>query len=271
MPTSLPHPLRRRAASQLALPVIAAAAVLAPEASAAPLLPPAGPWPTLVANATNPLAGSQYTLNGVNVSDDARLRVWIPNHGRHLDAITRVAGARTRLAGRLTNRANHKAIRGATLTVATQDVFSGAWTAIGRVRTHGNGYFRAVLPPGTTRRAAVLYWPAVNSPQPVFSRRLTIRSSARVYIKTRRYGPKITFRGLVGGAHVPDAGLRVAIQVRSSNGWVTIRLPLTTRTGRFKATFRFQQHRPYEVRAYVPAQAGWPLYGGHSAPKRISG
>lgn len=265
MITSPSSSMRPSSPRRLVLPGLAVTLLAAPGvANAAVLLPPAGPWPAAVAGATNPTAGSPFTLNGANVDTDARLRVWIPIDGRHLSTVTRISGAPTRLAGRLTSRSNHQAIRGAMLTVATQDVQTGAWTALGRVRTHGNGFVRAVLPPGLTRRAAILYWPTVSSPNPVFSRRLTIRSSGRVSISVGRYGPKVTFRGRVGGANIPDGGLRVAIQVRSSSGWVTIRLPLTTRAGRFRASYRFQQHRRYTIRAYLPSQPDWPLYGGHS-------
>lgn len=232
------------------------------------LLPPAGPWPTEIPTAPNPLLGTPSPVNGANASANVRLAVWLPVGRQRRDSVTRVAGGRTVIRGSLRNTDTRKAIGGAVLTLVNQNVYTGAWTKVGGTRTARNGRFRAVLPPGLTRRVAVTYWPAQISPAAISSRRLTVRSSAHVFLSAeRRAGRRIVFRGRVSGAPVPSTRLRVAVQARNNLGrWVTLRLPLTDPAGRFVSSYRFSSRAPVVVRASVPSrQAGWLLYAGRSA------
>ena len=151
----------------------------------------------------------------------------------------------------------------------TQDATGRDWQLIGTVLTTRHGRFRAVLPPGPSRRIAVLYWPDINTAGPLFSRRLLVRASARVYLKTRMpRGRRIVFGGRVSGAPIPPGGLVVAAQVRNRRAWATVRLVRTLPSGRFVARYRFKYGgRRYQVRALAPAQPAWPLYSGHSQVK----
>ena len=265
---------RRRQWLRLAIGGTAAVAlttaVNAAPASAA-LVPPPGPWPVAISGATNPLTGSPAILNGAQATGNARLRVWLPSRGRKRVALTRVIGGRTVVRGHLRNPDTRRSISGALVTLVAQNVYSGDWAAVGHVPTNRKGIFRGVLPPGGHRRVAVLYWPSVTSTSPVFSRRLLVRASGRVYLgRPVRTKPRLfRFGGKVSGAPIPARGLLVALQVRNRLGnWVTARIASTTPSGRYRIRYRFSPGR-LTVRIRVPAQTAWPLFGGQSAPRHI--
>jgi len=247
---------------------IGAAAALAPASADAKLIPPPGPWPTTVSAAANPLIGTPFTLNGAYATANADLRIWIASRGERATSITRTVGKQTVIDGRLRNRDNRRPIVGATVTLATQNVYASEWTAISNVRTSQTGEFRAILPPGYHRRAAVLYFPAIDAPSPIFSRRLLIRAKSRVDlappVRTRR---AYRFDGQVsaGGAPVPASGLLLALQVKNRHGnWITARLSKTTPSGRFRIRYTFPTPGRLKARIAVPAQTAWALYAGHS-------
>jgi hypothetical protein len=247
-----------------------ATAITAPSAHAQ-LLPPPGPWPAPVAGAANPLTGTPLTVNGDHATTDASLHVWLPFHRSRRAAITRTIGGRTVIRGRLRNRDDQHSISGAALQIAAQLVDRGDWFIAGVVRTNRRGEFRAVLPTGLTHRIAALYWPIATSTEPVYSRRLLVRASARVRLKTSTLrGRRIIYRGHVVGAPIPPGGLVVAAQVRNGRSWATVRIVRTLASGRFTARYRFKHpRRRYQVRALVPAQPSWPLYSGHSQPRHV--
>lgn len=248
-------------------------ATVAPTAAHAALIVPPGPWPAAIAQATNPLVGTPFISNGGNASLNASLRIWLPEGGSHMTSITRSVGGRTVVRGQLRNRDSRRSISGATVQLTAQDATQGGdWLVVGVARTNRRGAFRAVLPPGGgSRRVAVLYWPTVAAGVPVFSRRVLVRASARVYLKTTMLaGHEILYRGRASGAPIPPGGLVLAAQVRNGPFWNTVRLARTQASGRFVARYRFKYGgRRYQVRALVPAQPSWPLYSGHSQLQRV--
>lgn len=258
--------------------VVALAATLGagfiPAPADAKLIPPPGPWPTTVTGAANPLTGTPFAFNGSHATANASLRVWLSSGRRRVTAITRTVGQRTVVRGRLRNRDTRRSIAGATLTVAAQDVYApSSWLAVTNVRTNRRGQFRAVLPPGYHRRAAVLYFPAVTSTAPVFSRRLLIRARSRVRLATpfhKRRAYRFDGQVSAGAAPVPAGGLIVGLQVRNrQRNWVTARIARTTASGRFRIRYSFPRSARLTVRVIAPAQNGWPLYAGLSRPRRI--
>jgi len=250
---------------------VSAVTAAAPSVAQATLLAPPGPWPATVVGASNPLTGTPFILNGGQATQNASLRVWLPRGSAHRAAITRSIGGKTVVRGRLRNRDIDRSISAATVQLVAQDGAGGDWQVVGAAQTNRKGRFRAVLAPGPTRRVAVLYWPAVTSPTPVFSRRLLVRAGARVYLKTAMLTRhRIVFRGRVSGAAIAPGGVLVAAQVRNGRAWATVRLVRTLASGRFVARYRFKYGgRRYKVRALVPAQPAWPLYSGHSQPQRV--
>jgi len=238
--------------------------------SNAGLLPPPGLWPAPVVGATNPLAGTTLAANGDPASADVALGVWLPSGHRRRAAITRTMGEPAVVRGRLRDRMSRRSIRGATVQLAAQNAGGGDWYLAGVTSTNSKGGFKAVLPPGPTRRVAILYWPFVNSPAPVYSRRLLVRSAGRVYLKTIVRGRSVIFTGRVSGDVIPPGGLLVAAQVRNGGAWVSVRLVRTQPSGRFRARYRFKYgNRRFLVRATAPSQPGWPLYSGSSRPQTI--
>lgn len=253
------------------LMVTAAAAAATPAAAHAALLAPAGPWPTTIAGAVNPLAGTPFVANGGNATHNASLRVWLPRGHARLTSMTRTIGGQTAVRGRLRNLDSRRSISGATVQLTVQDGQGGDWSVIGGARTNRKGVFRAVLPAGGSRRVAVLYWPDATAGLPVFSRRLLVRATARVYLRTTMLkGHVILYRGRVSGAPIPDGGLVLAAEVRNGRVWNTVRIVRTQASGRFVARYRFKYGgRRYKVRALVPAQPSWPFYSGHSQLQRV--
>jgi hypothetical protein len=243
-------------------------------AAAAGLIPATGPWPAPVVGAANPLTGTPYALNGANATPNAQLRLWLVfDGGRRRTAITRRSSDRTVVRGELRNRDTRRAIRGATLTLVAEDVYLSQWVAVGNLRTSRRGRFRAVLPKTARHlRVAVIYYPVVTSALPIFSRRLLIRTSSRVWL-AKPHGERraIRFHGRVSGGSMPASGLLVALQVRNGFGrWVTARLVRTRPDGRYRFGYRFPRGGRLTVRVLAPGrQPDWPLYAGASAPARI--
>lgn len=234
------------------------------------MLPPPGLWPAPVVGATNPLAGTAATANGAPASADVALGVWLPSRQRRRAVITRTIGEPIVVRGRLRDRASRRSIRAATVQLAAQSVSGGDWYLAGVTSTNRKGGFKAILPPGPTRRVAILYWPFASSPAPVYSRRLLVRSAGRVYLKTIVRGRSVVFAGKVSGDAIPPGGLLVAAQVRNGGAWVSVRLVRTQASGRFRARYRFKYgDRRFLVRATAPSQPGWPLYSGSSRPQMI--
>jgi hypothetical protein len=258
--------------TRLTLAAFAAAAMaIAPAPAGAELLPPPGLWPAPVAGAVNPLAGTSVPLNGGHATQNVSLRVWLAFRGARRTAITRPIGGRTVIRGRLRNRDDRHSIGGAAVQLAAELVDRADWFIAGIAYTNRRGEFRAVLPTGPTHRIAALYWPTATSTSPISSRRLLVRATARVRLKTSMlHGRRIVYRGHVAGAPIPPGGLLVAAQVRNGRSWATVRIVRTLASGRFTARYRFKHpERRYEVRALVPAQPSWPLYSGHSQSRLV--
>lgn len=272
--------LRTLAYGPAAALVAAGGIVLATPAHAR-LIPPPSPWPAGVLNAGNPLWGSPFTANGANATANAKVRVWLPVGRSHRTIITRTVDAHTVVRGSLTNLDRHTRIAGGTVILCVQSVYGGDWQSAGTGVTSSRGQFRLVLPPGYARRVAVVYWPFVNSPLPAFSGRVLVRARPRVSLSTSTRGRTIQFRGLVNGnpppgagvpplATIPPNGLLVAIQVRNNqHHWVTARLTRTGPDGGFYTHYRFPAGNRFRVRASVPTQGGWYLFGGHSGTRTV--
>lgn len=245
--------------------VLTGAVLLVPSPAGAQV-PPGGPWPAPVAGGSNPLVGGTLIAgNGVIATPDARLRVWLPVGRRRRTAITRHIDGRVVLRGRLSNRITHQAIARAYVIIASELAGSPGWTAMAGAATSRRGTFRVLLPAGATRRIAALYWPHAASAAPIYSRRLLVRASPHIAFRARRASRRrVRFSGRVSGAPIPPGGLLVAIQVRNGPHWPIVRLVRTLPSGRFFARYRFKYPRRYTVRASVPKQTSWPLYGGRS-------
>ena len=165
---------------------------------------PPGPWPTDIVGAANPLAGTPFLINGANATGNADLRIWLPAGRRRLTTLTTTATKNVVVEGRLASRDNRGAIVGATVTVVTQNVHAPEWTPVINLVTDAQGRFAARVGAGYHRRFAVIYYPAVTSVSPLYSRRVLVRTRssvklARPYHKGRSY----RFDGSVSAGFFP--------------------------------------------------------------------
>lgn len=265
----IPRLVARSAGAGLLSAVLLVA--LTPAARAAKLIPPPGPWPVAVSGAANPLAGTPLIANGTHATANASLRVWLADGHKQRTTITRPVGRPTAVAGRLRNRDTRRSIAGAIVTLVAQNVYHDEWTVVANARTNRKGHFRVILPSAYHRRAAIIYYPDVNATVPVYSRRLLVRASGRVFLgrphhTKRRY----RFDGVVSGAPVPATGLLVALQVLNRTGhWITARLANTRPDGHFRIRYTFLPGR-LSVRVLAPSQTAWLLFGGHSRTRTIT-
>lgn len=271
-PPSPPHTRVRVAGTVVAAVTGVGLAAILPAPANAGLVPPAGVWPTNVQGARNPLTGTPFLYNGGYASATPSFHVWFSVRGRHRKIVNGAVGRRVVLHGRLRNLGVHHSIGHAIVTIAAQNVYSGAWYAGVNVATNRKGRFRVAVPVSTHTRLAAFYYPTVNSATPAFSRRVLIKAKSRVYI-ARPYRAKhrrFRFDGKVSGAAIPQGGLLVVLQVRNRRGnWISPRLGRTSPSGRFRMRYRFPGGGRFLVRVRAPAQPAWPLFGNTSANKRI--
>jgi 5-hydroxyisourate hydrolase-like protein (transthyretin family) len=269
-PQKPPTPRRVAGSARAGLLSATVLAALTPAVADAGLIPVPGPWPTAVSDATNPLAGTAVVANGTYATTNASLHVWLADGGQRRTTITRTIGRPTAVAGRLRSRDTSHSIGGAIVTLVVQNVYHDDWSVVTTTRTDRKGRFRVILPSGFHRRVAILYYPDVNAPVPVYSRRLLVRASSRVWLASPSH-KKRTFRfdGTVSGAPVPPSGLLVALQVLNrSSHWITARLTNTNRDGRFHFRYHFEPGR-LTLRVLAPSQTGWLLFGGVSRTRTI--
>ena len=253
-----------------AITAVAAMYPAATSAKTSAILPAPGPWPAGVNGARNPLIGTPVLYNGAYATGTPSFRIWLSVRGRHRMSVKSPVGRHVVVRGRLRNAAARHSIGGAIVTIAAQNVYTGAWYAGGVVVTNRKGRFRARMPVTTHTRLAALYYPAVSWPAPVYSRRVLVQAASRVYMKaTMLKHRRIVYRGKVSGAPIPAGGLLVAAQVRNGRHWATVRLTRTQPSGRFVARYTFKTRQRFRVRALVPAQPAWPFYSGRSLVKRV--
>jgi hypothetical protein len=256
-------PAASRARRYATVALVLAAALCGPAIATAALLPPAGPWPTSV-DASNPLIGTPYGLNGGYATSDASLRAWFALGHHHYSTLSRPAGYTSLVEGTLHALPSGHPINGAELVVVAQTLAQPTWTTLTYAQADPHGRFRVRLPPSSSRRVAVLYWPSINSPAPVYSRRLLDRTTARVTLRAHVHGARVHFVGSVADAPSFSPCLLVALQVRNELGaWVTAAIAHARTRGVFGAAYTFQPGT-YAVRAFVPEQAALPYFPGAS-------
>ena len=264
-----PRPRRGRGRRALCAALLAVTATaVAPAGASAALIPPPGPWPTDIVGAANPLTGTPFVVNGAHATANADLKFWLPVGRARRNSLTTTPTRNVVVEGQLRNRDNRRSIAGATVTVVTQNVYAPEWTTLINLITDRKGRFAAQVGAGYHRRFGVIYYPAVTSTAPIYSRRVLVRARSSVTL-SRPYhrGRAYRFDGKVRGgiARVPASGLLIALQVRNRSGnWVTARLAKTTASGRFRVRYRFPRSARLTVRVAAPSQSGWALYAGHS-------
>lgn len=204
------------------------------------------------------------------------LRSWLAA-GRDRGRRLRVAfGARARVAGRLT-RPNGAPLRGKLVRVTVRPApGAGTPSRTRTVRSGTGGRFSLPLGRGPSRGVEVRY---AGSARLASSGSGPLRLSVRAGVsfaaapRTLRTGERLRMSGIVrpAGASLPAGGKRVDVEFFDSDAgrWRPVMAARTDRAGRFAASYRFRYitgTARIRLRAFVPAEGGWPFGPGFSAP-----
>jgi hypothetical protein len=153
-----------------------------------------------------------------------------------------------------------------------------AGVAVESVTAAPDGRFELRLPPGPSRRIAVVF--AGDEGQRPVRRRLEMAVRSEVSLRAApqrlRTGGLLRLRGRVGsrGARVPRAGKLVTISYweRAARRWRPVIVTRSDRAGRFAAEYRFRYVTGVariRLRATAPAEADWPYAPGSSRPLTV--
>ena len=221
-------------------------------------------------------------INGTHGSDRAKLSVGVrrsvtPGHAAPTahSTITVPFNATTVAEGRLVNRAGQPVI-GARLTVATAvDRGVPLYADLpADVITDSKGRFKVTLPRGPSWRVRVLYFAHALDSAPAS------RDDARTKVATHAsfaprhrevlHGSRAVFRGHVVGSYRP-AGIRVELQGRRRQGYVTLSSAATRADGTYRVSYRFTSRARgrYVFRLRVRHFPRFPYFLGYSRPASV--
>lgn len=177
-----------------------------------------------------------------------------------------VAGARTPIDGRVTDRAGAaEANASLILEQRRYGPFGGEWSELRTFRADAAGRFRFAVP-GTAQQMRVRLAPAraasatfVSPPVDVLSR-LSLRVTASP--RALRNGGMLTIGGRVRGVGASARGKTVLVQAIVGGEWGTLDRVTADRRGAFRWRYRFQRTRTealYSFRVVVAADGDrWP-------------
>jgi hypothetical protein len=210
--------------------------------------------------------------NGDGASDQARLTAHWGRRGNRTLLVSRFGRAHV-VRGRL------RTLEGAPIANASVDVISKTTAVNARElgkrngpRTRGDGSWYLVLPRRVSSRDVTFrYRSHVNDtiPSATARVRLRVRAGLRLAIRPRvaRRGQLIRFSGRLLGGPLPRGGKQIVLMARASRGaWVRFNVVRSGRSGRFRATYRFQQPGAarFRFRALSLAEAAYPYLAGGS-------
>jgi hypothetical protein len=240
-----------------------------PKASSVDTFTPTGAGAGSTATGTGP-GGA----NGVGASRGAKLVGVVSNRGA---TVRTTFGRRVRVTGRLVDERGTP-ITGARLTVtATTRVARATPSTEGVATTDGSGRFVYLAAAGSSRDLTFGYR--------AFSEDRDLTSESKVLVLVRatgsfklsrgklRNGQRLGFSGRVNGGLLPRGGVVVDVQAqvcrrvggRKRCEWRIVSSPRTSKTGRFKTSYRFTRtftKTTYVFRVQVRQDSGWPFLGG---------
>lgn len=219
----------------------------------------------------NPVAGDGgHAPNGDGASARPRLTLGVRvSGGRTVRTARAAASRRWTLTGVLTDGGG-RGIAGAQLNVLVR-VAGGGWRARGLVRTGAGGRFSYALAAGPTRQVRVAYYPFADSRDHHASSAVTVEALAPLTIRSDRAlvtGRRVvTLSGRAGGSGIPAGGLLVTLQgYQRGYGWRTFRTIRTSRSGAWRAQYRFRSTTGrFAFRIVVPRQGRYPYVSTTSA------
>jgi hypothetical protein len=209
-------------------------------------------------------------FNGIGATDTGTLDVrWTKGSKR---SRTLRYGARAGIRGRLLN-ASGGPVSGARVTLLTRDLRREA-PLVQRVTllTGQDGSFRTTVSATASRMLQFSWLSHVNDVRFTSNAYLTLRAraSARLAVSTRRprVGRRFTLSGRLRG--VSRSGVTVILQgrARGSRRWETFADTVSTRSGRFRARYRFRSSaskgRRFVFRARIRPSSRFPYSTGYS-------
>ena len=169
------------------------------------------------------------------------------------------------------------AAAGTPVILTARAVRAGARDKIARRGvTAADGSYRLAVPAGPSRRLRVGYRVRPTDPLLACSRRLELRTPARVRMRVRPRavapGGRVRLTGRLLGGRVPARGKTVELQAFERGRWRTFETARASRRGRFAARYRFSSSaagRTFRLRARVRPDALYPFSTGHSQPARV--
>nr|MBA2644442.1 hypothetical protein [Solirubrobacterales bacterium] len=231
--------------------------------------------PTIIVQPSGPTTNhtSNTTTNTSNVYGT------VPNGSNHsVRALTRFDGSRIRsvrhgvptvIKGRLFDEAG-RGIGGAALTVSERRVIPSAgfaegsnMTPVGTIVTGGDGAFSYTAKAGASRTVQFGYRAFKDAGEFAWTTDVTLLVAGRATLgvdrASVRNGQSVKFSGRVAEP-VPSAGVPVALQARTSRGWVTFKTTRARGKGRYGAAYRFTSTtstRTYQFRAKVMGDSNY--------------
>lgn len=137
---------------------------------------------------------------------------------------------------------------------------------LGTTATDARGRYRIVVPPGASRRIAVVHRTAAGAN--VARARVEVPASVELAVpRTVETWMPIRLRGRAKGL---GRGATVDIQVRQPGRWQTFKSPEVDRRGRFSAGYAFRTPGTYRLRAHVGPQYLSPYAPGASRSRLIT-
>jgi hypothetical protein len=210
--------------------------------------------------------------NGDGASDQARLTAHWGKRGSRTLLVSPFGRAHV-VRGRL------RAVDGSPIANATIDVISKTTAVNAREldkrngpRTRSDGSWYLALPRRVSSRDVTFrYRSHVNDtiPSATARVRLRVRAGLRLSIRPRvaRRGQLIRFTGRLLGGPLPRGGKQIVLMAHATRGaWVRFNVVRSGPSGRFRATYRFQQPgvARYRFRALSLAEAAYPYLAGGS-------
>lgn len=208
------------------------------------------------------------TESGVPGGSD--LSAFFPRSRKETVAVK--AGQGALLTGRLTDRSGN-AVSNASLCVK-EGVAGRHLEAVGTVRTNAEGRYRYGVSPGPNRKLEIGYRHNRRQLQRYasFYSKLRPRLKLSPARKTRNR-KRLTMYGSIPGPSNDGRVVILQAQYPGSDRWNTFAKARTDGQGQYSARYRFTSTYSttrYRMRAWVPAQKGYPYRGGASRPKRIT-
>ena len=142
--------------------------------------------------------------------------------------------------------------------------------------TAADGSYRLRAPGGPSRGLRVGYRVRSTDPLLACSRRLELRTPARVTLRARPRvvpaGGRVRLSGRLLGGRVPARGKTVELQAFERGRWRTFETARARAKRRFRASYRFSSAaagRSFRLRARVRPDALYPFSTGHSKVVRV--